>query len=445
MRYVVAPRTVLAGFRKVTPGSLIVADSAGVRERRWYDPRFCPHPPRSHRTCARRADGGVRKPPRASVASLPGERRTGGAPAQRRHRQQQHPRGAHGERSEVPTFTYTLVPDEPGLAPSRSPIAPSSVPASRDVRVTAEQRLDAMSSCLGSLTEPVGDGAALATWLLIHRAREKAEVFLCGHGGDELLGGYRLSQDRFRLAAIHYLAYLPAWSLHLLIGNKTFGAERVAERQRAVRRAAPRLVPAAARYLIQKPLPPDDVRAILGSDALAEPYLAKVDELYATSAPDAGDLDRIQEVMIRTFLSENILSFADSVAMDSSAELRMPFLDRDLVEFALSLAPTARVSGWPGRSNTKQILRWWARGRIPDDVLERRKRRLQLRNAARLPGARRRRSPHSPAAGIGRSRGPSRARSLARAGQRDFFRGAREHALWAILALADFCESIDLH
>ena len=39
--------------------------------------------------------------------------------------------------------------------------------------------------------------------------------------------------------------------------------------------------------------------------------------------------------------------------MDSSAELRMPFLDRDLVEFVLGLPAACRVSRWPGRANTK--------------------------------------------------------------------------------------------
>ena len=45
---------------------------------------------------------------------------------------------------------------------------------------------------------------------------------------------------------------------------------------------------------------------------------------------------------MRTYLTENILTYADSMAMDSSAELRLPFLDRDLVEFVLSLPPRMR-------------------------------------------------------------------------------------------------------
>ena len=46
---------------------------------------------------------------------------------------------------------------------------------------------------------------------------------------------------------------------------------------------------------------------------------------------------------MRTFLSENILTDADSVAMDSSAELRMPFLDRDLIAFAQSIPAALKM------------------------------------------------------------------------------------------------------
>jgi asparagine synthase (glutamine-hydrolysing) len=82
----------------------------------------------------------------------------------------------------------------------------------------------------------------------------------------------------------------------------------------------------------------------------------------------------MQEVLMRTFLSENILTYADSMAMDSSAELRLPYLDRDLLDFVLRLPPVMRVSRWPGHTNTKQVLRWWARDHVPREVVRAKKR-----------------------------------------------------------------------
>ena len=129
-----------------------------------------------------------------------------------------------------------------------------------------------------------------------------------------------------------------------------------------------RKVPAAARYLIHRPLPAAEVARMFPGGSGPARYLESIDRLYGECAEGATGLDRIQEVLLRTFLSENVLSFADSVAMDSSAELRMPLLDRDLVAFVLRLHPSLRVARAPGRSNTKQILRLWGRRHLPPDL-----------------------------------------------------------------------------
>ncbi|HZR79520.1 MAG TPA: asparagine synthase (glutamine-hydrolyzing) [Candidatus Binatia bacterium] len=438
LRYVVAPRTVAAGCRKVRPGHLVVADDSGAEERRWYEPRF---------RALRRADSSraraeiteefgsllVQASTRCLVSDVPvGLLLSDGI-------------DSNGIRSalaaagrDVPTFTYTMTDEGGGLAPSASQNGAPRAPA-WDVLVTPAHRIDAMVPAFASFTEPVGDGASLATWLVIRGAREKAEVFLCGHGGDEVLGGYRLSQDRFRLAAMSRAAWLPTWSLKLLVDNKMFGAETPAERQKALRRASRAAAPAAARYLIHRPLPVEDVRALTGDRDLAEPYLTTIDRLYGDCASDATDVDRIQEVLLRTFLTENILSFADSAAMDSSAELRLPYLDRDLVDFVLSLHPSARVSPWPGRANTKLVLRWWARGKVPHEVVDRRKHGFNYGSLRELLD------------GDGRT---LRARLLDCSAVRsalpgiepwlsqptEFFRGPREKTLWSLLALAAWSE-----
>lgn len=442
LRYVVAPRTVVKGCEKLAPGHYLTATPRGVEVRRWYMPRFR----RSGRSGAARKRTDLSE----EFGSLLGQ-------AARRCLVSDVPTGlllsdgidSHGiqaalglEQREIATFTYTMVANGGATRRLGTPLSPRA--PSWEILVTPEQRLAAMGRAFSSLGEPLGDGAALATWLLIDGAREKATVFLCGHGGDEILGGYRLSQDRFRLAALHRCSWLPRAVLQPLIESKMFGGERAAHRLTLLRRASPAQVPAAARYLIQHPLRIEDVRALFGGAALPEPYLGTVDRLYAECPADAADLDRIQEVMIRTFLSENILSFADSTAMDSSAELRMPFLDRDLVEFVFGLAPAERVSPWPGRANTKQVLRRWARTRLPADVVGRRKRGFPYGHIREL---------------LDRGDGLVRERLLGSAAVRavvpglpswlarpsDFFRGPREKTVWSLLALSYWCEASGIH
>jgi len=212
--------------------------------------------------------------------------------------------------------------------------------------------------------------------MLIRGARTAATVFLCGHGGDEVLGGYRLSQNRFRLALLYRLAWLPLALVGAPLDRFLYGCEAVGERRDRFRKAEASMGPAVARYLVHRPLPYEDIVEMF--NGARDSYLNIVDSLYRSCDNDASDIDRMQQVMLQTFLSHNILPYADAAAMDSSAELRMPFLDRDLVEFVLGLPAAYRVSRWPGRTNTKRILRWWAEGRVSSEVITRRKRHFQF-------------------------------------------------------------------
>jgi asparagine synthase (glutamine-hydrolysing) len=264
-------------------------------------------------------------------------------------------------------------------------------------------------------------------------------VFLCGHGGDEVLGGYRLSQDRFRLAVLHRLAWLPPAWVGAPLDRFLYGSESVAERRRRLRKVPASMAPAVARYLIHRPLPYDDIVQIFGGARVS--YLDVVDRLYRSCDADACDLDRMQQVMLQTFLSHNILPFADAAAMDSSAELRMPFLDRDLVEFVLGLPATSRVSRWPGRANTKRILRWWAEGRVAKEVITRRKRHFQFGSMADLL-RHQEMTLKSQILDVGAVRCvlPGVEAWLSR--PPEFYRGPWEGTLWALEGLGIWCERV---
>ena len=442
LRYVVAPRTILRDVRKLPGGRLLeIAADGSVREQVWYEPRFRVTNERRTRETLVEAFGErlERASARCLVSDVPVALLLSDGIDSNAVRAAL---SAGGHRPPSYTFRLGDGDGESGAAPAR--VMEGDGGPVHDLTAGRADRLQSMSEAFARLTEPVGDGAALATWMLIKNARDHATVFLCGHGGDEVLGGYRLSQDRFRLAALRVLARLPmAWMCSPL-GRFLYGDEPLSVRRERLLAASPETVPAAARYLIHRPLPPGDVRRLLGGPGtLPERYLGTVDRLYEGCEGSAGDLDRMQEVMLRTFLSENILSFADSVAMDSSAELRMPFLDRDLVEFVLGLPAASRVGRLPGRTNTKRILRWWADGRVPPEVVRRRKRAFQFGS---LPGLLRRDGATLRARILDveavRSHLPGAEAWLTAAPES--FRGPWEGTLWALLALAIWCEANDV-
>jgi len=386
LRYVVSPRTILRDVRKLPPGHILTHSRSVRDERRWWEARFV-KPAYPDSTRGRREAVGefgrrlVQASRRCLVSDVPvGLLLSDGIDSN-------GIRAALVEAgAQVSTYTYKAL--------SRRSAGSNTVGEGgeaegmrRSVEATYAELSRSMGPAFGSMTEPVGDGAVMATYLLIRDARRQATVLLCGHGGDELLGGYRLSQERFRLAAMRRLCRWPLSAVDRMVAGYTNGGEDIALRRDAIAHSLPDEVPATARYLVQRPLPHDDLDALFAPRPVPGAYLGTVDRLYHDCHPVAPDLDRIQEVMLRTFLSENLLSFADSVSMASSAELRLPYLDRDLADLVFHLPPAMRVSRWPGLANTKLILRWWAGERVPESVLKRRKRGFRFGSIRALLGA----------------------------------------------------------
>ena len=374
MRYVISPRTVVKDTFKLPGGHWLKADKNGIATKPWYDLQFTSNDTYNKASKEDLVDefdqlfkqavnrclvsdvpvalllsDGIDSNAIASTISSMGKK--------------------------LPCITYEASADTSALNPGHDTETEGNLTRLL-LKVSSKERVERMPEAFGDFCEPVGDGASLATWFLLHNAKKMATVFLCGHGADELIGGYRLSQERFRLQTLRKFAWLPQSLMQKPLDRFLFGAEPLDNRREAFRRANATTAPSAARYLIHRPLPTTDIHQIFLRPALATGatgYLSSIDKLYDSSLNPQSDLDSMQKVMIHTFLSENILSFADSVAMSSSTELRMPYLDRDLVKFLVQLPRHCRVSRWPGRSNTKQILRWWGETNMDQAIVKRRK------------------------------------------------------------------------
>ena len=87
-------------------------------------------------------------------------------------------------------------------------------------------------------------------------------------------------------------------------------------------------------------------------------------------------------MMIETTLAEGLLTKADRGGMSSAVEIRAPFLDRSVLEFAATLRASDRVHGF----STKHFLKRYARRYLPWDIVHRRKRGLSVPLATWLRG-----------------------------------------------------------
>src|SRR4029077_16109520 len=93
-------------------------------------------------------------------------------------------------------------------------------------------------------------------------------------------------------------------------------------------------------------------------------------DLESDDAADGDLLDRAQQWDLEKLLAEGLLTKGDRARMSSALELRAPFLDEAVMEFAKSLRVEDRVHGF----KTKVFLKRYAQRYLPDNIVNRRKR-----------------------------------------------------------------------
>ena len=223
-----------------------------------------------------------------------------------------------------------------------------------------------------ALDEPIGDPSALNTLLICRAARAKGlKVLLSGMGADEVFSGYR--RNKATMMAVNYRK-LPASIRRFISWFVSLLPVRIGGR-------GVRLVRWAKRFLgfADKPLgesymrsysyyEPDDLRALLKA-----PYVPAVSKLTAEhsalfEAAYAGDaVNQMCYTDIHMFLLGLNLSVSDKASMAASVELRVPFIDRELINLAMKIPGKWKLR----KGESKYILKRAAERYLPHDIIYR--------------------------------------------------------------------------
>jgi asparagine synthase (glutamine-hydrolysing) len=231
-----------------------------------------------------------------------------------------------------------------------------------------ERAKELVPQVLRRLDEPFGDPSIVPTFQLCEFARREIKVALGGDGGDELFAGY----DPFKALAV------ARWYHALVPARLKGGIRRLAEClpvsdanmsfdfriKRGLRGAS-----YPSRLWNPVWLGPLEAREI--SDLFQEPVA--VEELYeeaihaweSTSAVHV--VDKTLEFYTRLYLQDDILAKADRASMMVSLEVRSPFLDQDVADFARRIPHEYKYR----HGQTKYLLKAALRGVLPDEVLDR--------------------------------------------------------------------------
>ncbi|MDR0965657.1 MAG: asparagine synthase (glutamine-hydrolyzing) [Myxococcales bacterium] len=245
----------------------------------------------------------------------------------------------------------------------------------RELSLSAREFHDSVDKACWHLDEPLSDGACIPLMKLAFRAREEVTVVLSGEGADEALGGYPIYGRMLAMEALRQRGGLrldAAIDFFLKFGGGAllsmgFGPASVGRAK--LRRYLEWLQqPLSSRYFgVGRAVGDGELGEIFGDAALTG--------LRAHFAPlweRAQRLDPLRQMLLvdtRVWLPDDLLIKADKMTMAASIELRVPFLDHELLENAWEIPSGLKFS----RGIGKRVLRAAMAGNIPEHILTRKK------------------------------------------------------------------------
>lgn len=232
---------------------------------------------------------------------------------------------------------------------------------------SALHNLDAM---VWLLDEPTADGAVFTAYSVCQEARDRGvKVLLSGAGGDDLFTGYR---RHTALRSERYWGWIPR-SARILLRSSVSGLAAKSPLGRRVgklfRYADAEPDERLASYFLwigQETLAPalsPSLREDLGVHRPVDQLLRSLDGLPA----GISQLNQMLHLERAHFLADHNLNYTDKMAMACGVEVRVPFLDPDLIAFSERLTDEQKVRGRGG----KYVLRQALRGILPEEILTR--------------------------------------------------------------------------
>jgi asparagine synthase (glutamine-hydrolysing) len=208
----------------------------------------------------------------------------------------------------------------------------------------------AARECLGKLArgEPFADASFVPTWLVSGRTRAESKVALSGDGADEVFGGYRKYRG---IRAASLMRMVPENARKHMLALAARLPEARDSRALELARRFKKFLQGAGKEQHLRQLAwlytffPDEVDSFLpGRGSGAEQRLGrKLEELARKNGKD-DEINAALRADTMIFLAADMLHKVDLASMDHSLEVRVPFLDHEVVETAFALPGDRKVS-----------------------------------------------------------------------------------------------------
>ncbi len=228
-------------------------------------------------------------------------------------------------------------------------------------KISKEEYFKEFSNVQYYMDEPLADASAVMLYFLSKTASKHVKVCLSGEGADEIFGGYNIYHEPYSVSWYNKIPYFIRKCIGILVypfRNYT-GFNFLYRRSKKIE----------DRYIGNAFIfEPNDAKKIVNFNYgnktykdFTKPYYDKVSDLDVVT--------KMQYIDFNFWLIYDILLKADKMSMANSLEVRVPYLDREVIEYASKLPNKYKIVG----NETKYAFRKVAKEELADKVADKKK------------------------------------------------------------------------
>ena len=228
-------------------------------------------------------------------------------------------------------------------------------------KINKEEYFKEFSNVQYYMDEPLADASAVMLYFLSKTASKHVKVCLSGEGADEIFGGYNIYHEPYSVSWYNKIPYFIRKCIGILVypfRNYT-GFNFLYRRSKKIE----------DRYIGNAFIfEPNDAKKIVNFNYgnktykdFTKPYYDKVSDLDVVT--------KMQYIDFNFWLIYDILLKADKMSMANSLEVRVPYLDREVIDYASKLPSKYKIVG----NETKYAFRKVAKEELADKVADKKK------------------------------------------------------------------------
>lgn len=219
--------------------------------------------------------------------------------------------------------------------------------------ITKKEYFDSISDIMYYMDEPLADPSCIALYFVANIASQNVKVSLSGEGADEIFGGYNIYAEPYTWSWYYKIPY----PIRKLIGS----CASLFKHKRGINFLIRRGQKLEDRYVGNAFIFNNkEIKKILSYKPIKNGY-QNITKPYYEKVKNKDDVTKMQYIDFNFWLIGDILLKADKMSMANSLEVRVPYLDRVVIDYARHLPTKYKVD----KNTTKKCFR-----KVANEVLE---------------------------------------------------------------------------